>query len=103
MVILSTLSKNPLRHAMSNSLPLDPAEFTPRFETAAANAGFEVDQFGEICGHRLLACTKRTPEPGLRVYLSSGIHGDEPAPPWALLRLLEEGFFDARCSWFTCP
>ena len=87
----------------SPSLPLDPAEFTPRFEAAAQRAGFKVAQFGEIRGHRLLAYTKRTSSPRPRVYLSGGIHGDEPAPPWALLRLMEEGFFDGRCTWFICP
>jgi len=31
------------------------------------------------------------------------MHGDKPAPPWALLRLLEIDFFDGRCTWFLCP
>lgn len=83
--------------------PLDPVQFTPRFEAAARQAGFKVQPYGEIHGHPLLACTKRTAGPRPRVYLSSGMHGDEPAPPWALLRLVEEGFFDARCTWFLCP
>jgi hypothetical protein len=38
-----------------------------------------------------------------RIYLSTGMHGDEPAPPWALLHLLETGLFDARATWFLCP
>ncbi len=87
----------------SPTLPLDPADFTPRFDAAARKAGFKVTQFGEIHGHPLLAYTKRTPGPRPRVYFSSGIHGDEPAAPWALLRLVEEGFFDDRCTWFICP
>lgn len=85
------------------SLPLDPADFTPRFDAAAKSAGFKAVQFGEINGLPLLAYTKRTPGPRPRVYHSSGMHGDEPAPPWALLRLVQEGFFDQRCSWFVCP
>ena len=89
--------------AMSNPLPLDPAEFIPSFESAAKKAGFKVGHFGEIHGHPLLASTKRTPGPRPRVYFSGGIHGDEPAPPWASLRLVEEGFFDDRCTWFICP
>ena len=88
---------------MSNALPLDPAKFTPRFEAAAPKAGFKVTPFGEIHGHPLLAYTKRSPGLRPRIYLSSGIHGDEPAPPWALLRLMEEGLFDDRCTWFICP
>lgn len=103
MLIPSMLSKNPLTASMSPSLPLNPAEFTPRFEAAARKAGFKVGAFGKVLGHSLLGCTKRTPGPRPRVYLSSGIHGDEPAPPRAMLRLVEEGFFDDRCNWFICP
>ena len=88
---------------MSNALPLDPAEFTPRFDAAARKTGFKPESFGEILGHPLLAYTKRTPGPRPRIYLSSGIHGDEPAAPWALLRLIEAEFFDDRCTWFICP
>lgn len=88
---------------MNPALPLDPAAFTPRFEAAARQAGFKIERYGEIHGHPLLACSRRTPGPRPRVYLSAGIHGDEPAPPWALLRLLEAGFFDDRCTWFVCP
>jgi len=38
-----------------------------------------------------------------KIYLSAGIHGDEPAGPLALLELLAEGFFDDRAHWFMCP
>ena len=88
---------------MANVLPLDPAQFIPQFDAAARGAGFQVDTFGEIAGHALLACTRTGAGPQPRVYLSAGIHGDEPAAPWALQRLLAEGWFDARCSWFVCP
>lgn len=81
----------------------DPADFIPRFADAARAAGFKVTPFGEINGHALLACTRRTPGSRPRVYLSAGMHGDEPAPPWALLRLVQAGFFDDRCTWFLCP
>lgn len=50
-----------------------------------------------------LALTRRTAGPRPRIYLSAGIHGDEPAPPLALLDLLESGFFDGRATWFICP
>lgn len=87
----------------ASTLPLDPADYTPRFAAAAHAAGFKAELFGEILGHPLMGYTKRTPGPRPRVYLSAGMHGDEPAPPWALLRLAEDGFFDGRCNWFVCP
>ena len=58
---LFILSKNP--PSMSNSLPLDPAEFTSQFDLAARQAGFKPERFGEVSGHPLLAYTKRTPGP----------------------------------------
>ena len=83
--------------------PLDPTGFSPRFDAAARRAGFKAETYGEIHGHPLTAYTKRTPGRRPRVYLSAGIHGDEPAPPLALLRLAETGFFTASCTWFVCP
>lgn len=83
--------------------PLDPVEFTSRFADAARRARFRTEPFGAIDGHPLTAFTKRAPGPRPRVYLSAGIHGDEPAPPLALLRLMQEDFFDDRCTWFVCP
>jgi murein peptide amidase A len=88
---------------MSSVTPLDPTQFSALFATAAQAGGFRPELFGEINGYPLTAYTKRTPGPRPRVYFSSGIHGDEPAPPWALLRLLQERWFDDRCTWFLCP
>lgn len=87
----------------SPARPLDPADFSPRFAAAALQAGFREEKFGEIAGYPLLAYTTPGAAARPRVYLSSGIHGDEPAPPWALLRLLESGVLDARANWFLCP
>jgi murein peptide amidase A len=83
--------------------PVDPLALAARFEAAGAAAGFRLERFGETGGFPLIALTKRTAGPRPRIYLSSGIHGDEPAPPLALLSLLESGEFDGRAVWFTCP
>ncbi|HUL54286.1 MAG TPA: M14 family metallocarboxypeptidase [Opitutaceae bacterium] len=88
---------------MATTSPLSPGGFHREFSAASRAAGFVVEPFGEVHGHPLIACTKRASRPRPRLYLSAGIHSDEPAPPQALLRLLEEGFFDARCEWFLCP
>ncbi len=82
---------------------LDPADFLARFEMAARPQGFRQEKFGEASGYPLIAWTRRSPGVRPRVYLSAGIHGDEPAPPFALLRLLESGALDERCTWFVCP
>ena len=38
-----------------------------------------------------------------RLYLSTGIHGDEPAGPLAVLRLLEQDAWPAEASIWLCP
>lgn len=85
-------------------MPLDPAAFLPRFAAAAAAAGFVREDFGTVDGHPLAAFRRRgaradAPE----VYLSAGMHGDEPAPPEALFRLLSSDRFDDRFAWSLCP
>ncbi len=104
---------NPLNPAPSvKTSPLaDPAAFATRFAAAASKAGFRTEPFAEVAGCPLAAFTKRAQRsllatgvrPPPRIYLSSGIHGDEPAPPLALLHLLERGIFDHRATWFLCP
>jgi murein peptide amidase A len=89
-------------HSVKNS-PIDPRALVARLETAGRAAGFRAEHFGEISGYPLLALTKRTPGPRPRVYLSAGIHGDEPAPPLALVEMLEAGIFNDRATWFLCP
>ena len=87
----------------TKAAPFDPLELVSRFESVGRGQDFRVERFGEIGGCPLIALTKRTAGPRPRIYLSSGIHGDEPAPPLAMLELLEAGFFDARADWLICP
>jgi hypothetical protein len=82
---------------------LNPVEFTAEFAAVASQAGLQPETLGDFAGHPLTVFTKRTAGPRPRVYLSAGIHGDEPAAPLALLTLLRQGFLDARCNWFVCP
>jgi protein MpaA len=99
---MKTVSK---KHAMSavKAAPFDPPAIAARLELAARAAGFRIEHYGEAAGCPQLALTKRTSGPRPRIYLSAGMHGDEPAPPLTLLALLEAGFFDSRADWFLCP
>lgn len=96
---------SPVKAAAENTAAavLNPVEFAAQIESSARAAGFRVERFGEMAGCPLLALTKRTAGPRPRIYLSAGIHGDEPAPPLALLELIEGGVFDQRAGWFLCP
>lgn len=83
--------------------PFQPLELIERFRAIAPAKGFREQVFGEAAGCPLIAFTRRTPGPRPRVYLSAGIHGDEPAPPLALFTLLDRGLFDHRADWLLCP
>ena len=83
--------------------PLDPLAVAALFEAAGARTGLRREVFGEAGGCPLFALTKRTPGPRPRIYLSAGIHGDEPAPVLTLLSLIESDEFNDRATWFLCP
>ena len=54
----------------------------------------------------LLALIRLAPNPGPnspRVYISAGIHGDEPAGPLAVRRLLHANQWPAQVSLWICP
>jgi protein MpaA len=93
----------PAPHPSAHECVIDPPVFTARMGEAARVHGLRIEHFGEISGTPLLALTKRTAGPRPRIYLSAGIHGDEPAPPLAVLDLVERGVFDSRAVWFLCP
>ena len=77
--------------------------FLRDFALLAKEHGFREEKLGETDSGPLLAFTKHNPGPRPRIYISAGIHGDEPAPSVALLSLIREGFFDDRANWFLCP
>ncbi|HZZ19695.1 MAG TPA: M14 family metallocarboxypeptidase [Opitutaceae bacterium] len=83
--------------------PLDPVALAAKFESAAAAAGFKKEVFGSAGGCPLLALSKRSSGQKPRIYLSAGIHGDEPAAPLSLLSMIESGDFDQRAVWMICP
>ena len=52
---------------------------------------------------RLLTLRRQRPGARRRIYLSTGIHGDEPAGPLAIRRLLEEDAWPAGGDLWLCP
>ena len=73
-------------------------------ETAAQQHGWTAEVFGKQDEFNLLAL-HRPPSPAIRhpsrIYLSTGIHGDEPAGPVAALRLLQENRWPENAElWF---
>lgn len=76
-------------------------DFQNTFPRSAEKAGFSCESILETNAGPLLAWTRGSSEK--RVYLSAGMHGDEPAGPLAMLRLMDEGFFDPGIEWILCP
>ncbi|MBC2607686.1 M14 family metallopeptidase [Pelagicoccus albus] len=74
---------------------LNPTHFNAQLLAAARDQNFAVEELTSHSGYAIYALTRKAApsgdKPPLRLYLSSGIHGDEPAGPLALLELLESG------------
>lgn len=77
-------------------------------ECTATAHGWRSEEFLKLGSHRLFALRRPTrsaprPQRATRVYVSTGIHGDEPAGPLACLRLLAENRWPANCEFWLCP
>ena len=84
-------------------------------ETAAHQHGWTSEIIHESGEFKLLALRRQPPstlntdksragaQPSTRIYLSTGIHGDEPAGPLAALRLLQENRWPANAELWFCP
>lgn len=85
---------------------IDVGQCIDDLERAAKAADFSVSVYGSVNGMRLLGLTRRaewTSEGRRGLYLSAGIHGDEPAGPLALLELLEKDALPRQHDWSICP
>lgn len=89
--------------AVKASALIDPTALLHAFGQEARAAGFHAEPLAEIAGCPLAAFTKRARGRRPRVYLSAGVHGDEAAPPHALLELVRSGALDDRATWFVVP
>jgi protein MpaA len=83
------------------SVAFDFLPFQSAFRLAAEDAGFTAKTLAEVVPGPLVGWEKHGPGP--HIYLSAGIHGDEPAGPLALLELLQSGFFEQPVHWSLCP
>ncbi len=78
---------------------------------AAARAhGWTLEEIPAAAEIKLVALTRRagasnsaTPGGNRRIYLSTGIHGDEPAGPLAVRQLLREDLWPRELDLWLCP
>lgn len=64
--------------------------FSDRLKEAAMRAGFTYATYGEIGDISLPVLTRHHGDGAPEVYISTGVHGDEPAGPMAVLELLRK-------------
>ncbi len=83
------------------NLALDFHTFSGRFSHEAESCGFHGKSLMETDTGPMTVWERGATGP--LVYVSSGIHGDEPAGPLAMLALLEAGCFNPDIRWRLCP
>ena len=76
-------------------------------ESVAQSRGWTAEVFHEAAGIKLTALHRKSEISGqkseVRIYLSAGIHGDEPAGPLAALRLIQENRWPDNPEIFLLP
>lgn len=85
---------------------IDPERFCESLAQLATQAGFAQQTLAEISGYPLLAFQRNARGAGespFRLYLSSGVHGDEPAGPLAIARMLENDLLPLRLELVLLP
>jgi protein MpaA len=76
-------------------------------DIAAGTRGWTSEVFHEVGGLPMMALHRAakvpSPTPRAPIYLSTGIHGDEPAGPLAVLRLIRENLWPEHLEIFVLP
>jgi protein MpaA len=79
------------------------AEYLRDFHAAALARGWTAEKFATIAGYELYGYRRGAQNAKGAIYLSSGMHGDEPAGPIALRQLVEEDRWPADQNFILCP
>jgi len=82
---------------------IDIKSFNQSRRKQASARGFATHLLGSIDSHQMLGLSRAGAGSAPRIYLSSGVHGDEPAGPLALLDLLRDDLFPADLDIAICP
>lgn len=90
------------RGTYPEALPI--ASFQSQMEATAAERGFTRHRLARIGEDELTLWTRDAARPSARrLFLSAGIHGDEPAGPLAILRFLTDVSVDDAFDWIVAP
>lgn len=81
----------------------DVGKYQRAVQVAAQDAGFVVEHCYSRLPVPLLALRRVCPAPKATLYLSAGMHGDEPAGALAVLRMLKLDLLPRDMSWTVFP
>lgn len=73
------------------------------WNATSEKAGFRLREVPTPGADRSLMLVEFGPPHAPRVHMTSGVHGDEPAGPWALLSIVESGLLDQRFAYRIWP
>jgi len=83
------------------------SEILRNIESTASQHGWVSEDFLQLDDLRLFALRRtlvlRVPHAAIRIYISTGVHGDEPAGPLAALELLQANTWPENCEIIFCP
>ena len=86
-----------------STMPNPAAEFLLRLQPVATSTGFHSTVYGTIGDDDLVVLNRPGRAGGPHIYVSAGIHGDDPAGPEALIRLLGEFSLLPDATWTLFP
>lgn len=85
-------------------MQLNPEKLHENILELAEKNSFSVDIIYKGNPVPIVALTKKASiSPAPNVYISAGIHGDEPAGPLVIRELLKEAFFEDGINWYLIP
>lgn len=83
--------------------PIKVEKILTEIANAADRTGWHRDFFSAAEGDHLLAYRRQAIAPRARLYISTGIHGDEPAGPVAVSELLRQNDWPDTVDIWLCP
>ena len=97
---MQKLGKN---HGRYHGETIDIAAVLSDIERAAAKNGWVAESIATAPGLELRGWCRPHSQPRKRIYISAGIHGDEPAGPLAARQLIEENHWPSDVELVLCP
>ena len=105
MVFIQLNSKNAfkLAEAKHGNPDINAKELLAKLKTTAAENDFTVDVFGNVEEYEMVMFKKINGEDKSNIYISAGMHGDEPAPVLAILEMIRNNSFNNDYNWYIFP